>query len=240
MELSELQTKQSAKIATRALKEHFNQNLNLDAMGISETRTMLGKVRNLLSEHRSSKQAHQSHQSPAYLKLLMMEQALSGHYGDLSVRMAYDTQIIVENEEVEKSQVVLAAQDILDRIEKMYEQVGLMGVKDLPAVVDGVENEIGVTEAESYKAATQAALDNLRGALEGAQTELKAAIGGITGEGGGAEAAFAPPTGPEEEEAGDALADLAGGGEEPGIEAPEAAEPELPEGPIGGVGRGKR
>ena len=49
MELSELQTNQSAKIATRALKEHFNQNLNLDAMGISETRTMLGKVRNLLS-----------------------------------------------------------------------------------------------------------------------------------------------------------------------------------------------
>ena len=237
MELSELQTNQSAKLATRALKEHFNQNLNLDAMGISETRTMLGKVRNLLSEHRSSKQTHQSHQSPAYLKLLMMEQALSGHYGDLSVRMAYDTQIIVENEEVEKSQVVLAAQDILDRIEKMYEQVGLMGVKDLPAVVDGVENEIGVSEAEAYKAATQAALDNLRGALEGAQTEIKAAIGGITGE-AGPEAAFAPPSGPEEEEAGDALAALAGGGEEPGIEAPEAAEE--PEGPIGGLGRGRR
>jgi hypothetical protein len=31
---------------------------------------------------------------------------------------------------------------------------------------------------------------------------------------------------------------LAGGGEEPGIEAPEAAEE--PEGPSGGLGRGRR
>ena len=174
----------------------------------------------------------------------MMEQALSGHYGDLTVRRAYESQIIVENEEVEKSQVVLAAQDILDRIEKMYEQVGLMTVKDLPAVVDGVENEIGVSEAEAYKSATQAALDNLRGALEGATSELKAAIGGITGEEGGS-ASFAPPSGAESEEAGDALAGLEGSAEEPGSEAPEAAGevpelPELPEAPLGGLGRAKR
>jgi hypothetical protein len=201
---------------------------------------MLQKVRGLLSEHRSSKQSHSSHQNPAYLKLLMMEQALSGHYGDLSVRRAYEAKIIVENEEVEKSQVVLAAQDILDRINKMLEDVGMMSVKDLPAVVDGIENEIGVNEAQTYKDSTSAALNNLRSALEGAQGELQSAINGITGQAGGAEA-FAAPTGAEGEEADDALAGLEGG-EEPGLEAPEAAAevPELPEMPASSVGRAKR
>lgn len=240
MELSELQTKQSARLATRALREHFNHNLDLDRLDISNTRTMLRRVRGLLAESRTSSASHTSHQNPAYLKLLMMEQALSGHLGDLSVQRAYQAQIIVENEEVEKSQVVLAAQDILDRVEKMYEDAGIMSVKDLPAVVDGVENEIGVTEADAYKAATSAALNNLRTALEGAVTELKAAIGGITGE-AQPEAEGIAPTGAEEEEAGDALAGLEGG-EEPGLEAPEAAAeiPELPEEPATSVGRARR
>jgi hypothetical protein len=250
MELSELQTKQSAIVAKRALKEHFEFDLDLDRMRLSETRTMLNKVRGLLSEHRASKSMHNSHNSPAYLKLLMMEQALTGHYGDLQIRQAYESQIIVENEEVEKSQVVMAAQDMLNSINKMLEDIGIMSVKDLPAVVDGIENEIGVNEAQAFKDQAGAAIDGLREALQTAQSGMQGAIGTITGEGGNEEA-FAAPTGAEGEEGGEALGGLEGGAEGMDIQAPEAGAdagglPELPELPaeepeaIGSVGRGRR
>jgi hypothetical protein len=110
-----------------------------------------------------------------------MEQALSARFNALS---ASRPRIVVENEEVEKSQVVLAAQDLVDSIQKMLEDVGQMQVKELPALVDSIESEIGVTEAQSYNEQVSAQLDTLSGALKEAFTALKAARDTITGQGG--------------------------------------------------------
>ena len=88
-----------------------------------------------------------------------------------------------ENEEVEKSQVILAAQDMVDSIQKMYEDVNDMLVKELPALADSVESEIGVNEGSSFNEAATAALTSLNAALQEAQVSLKGALGGLTGQG---------------------------------------------------------
>ena len=79
MQLNEFHEKNKARLASRALKEHYSIDTDLSKLGAQQTRTMLTKVRGLLSEARAGRKIHESHKNPAYLKLIMMEQMLTNH-----------------------------------------------------------------------------------------------------------------------------------------------------------------
>jgi hypothetical protein len=113
------------------------------------------------------------------MKLKFMEQILSQH-----LRVAKTPRVVFENEEVEKSQVILAAQDMVDSIQKYYEDVNDMLVKELPALVDSIQSEIGANESESYNQQAGETLTALNTALQEAKTAMTAALGGLTGQGG--------------------------------------------------------
>lgn len=167
--------------AKRALKENFELNLNFDKLGMKQTKNMLTRVRGLIKESRTSSSYHVRHQNPGYMKLVMMEQALASHYGDLRVQQ----QIMMENEEVQKSQVILAAQDMVDTIQKMIEDISKMKVEEVNAVVNGINNEFGTSEGETFNSAVTEALGALEQALSQAKQGVSSAMGALTGEGGG-------------------------------------------------------
>ena len=164
--------------AQRALREHYEVAVDLDKLDSKKTRTMLNRVRGLLSESRIKGGNHNIHNEPSFNKLLMMEQMLSTHYEDLR----QISNIVVENEEVQKSQVILGAQDLIDQIQKMIEQISKMNAEELPAVVTGITNEIGTTESEQFSSSTGEALSSLQQALATAKTSMTQALGVITGE----------------------------------------------------------
>jgi hypothetical protein len=114
-----------------------------------------------------------------------------------------------------------------------------MLVKELPALTDSVQSEIGVNESETFNQQVSEALTSLQAALTQSQTTLKSALNSITGQ-GGAEAFDAGGDMGADMGGDDMNVDmeepLPGGGEEEvdiGIEAPE-------EEPLGGAGRPKR
>ena len=244
MKLTEFNSKKTT-VAQKALKEHFNTTFNVDKLGLYETRKMLTKVKGLMSEAKGRSMSGE--QNPAYLKLVFMEQALTHHYGDLRTMPMYNTRIVTENEEVEKSQVVLAAQEMVDTMQKMVEQVSDMLVKELPAVVDGVNSEFGTSEGEQFNSQVSEALTSLQAAITQSKTGLLGALGVITGQGG---SGFGADMGADMGAmgAGDMGADMgAMGGEEMGADmdgadmGSEALPAEEPaEEPMPMVGRAKR
>jgi hypothetical protein len=180
MKLTELQ-RNKASMARKALKEHFEMNIDLRQFNQQKTRNMLSKVRGLLKEARQSSDLHVPQTNSSYLKLVMMEQMLSNHYQDIRVQ----SRVVVENEEVEKSQVILAAQDLVDQVQKMIEQVSKMNAEELASVTSGIAAEIGSAESQSYNEAVSAALITLQSALSAAKGTLTGSLGELTGQGGG-------------------------------------------------------
>ncbi len=240
MKLNEFNMKPT-QAAKKALKEHFNADLNVDSLGLYDTNRMLRKVRGFISEMKTAGKVHQGQNNPAYLKAVFMEQALTHHYGELKALPMYNQQIIVENEEVEKSQVILAAQEMIDSIQKMVEQVSDMLVKELPAVVDGVNSEVGTNEGEQFSTQASEALTSLQAALTQSQGTMKAALGVITGQAGG----FGGDMGAEPGMGDMGAPDMGMGAEELGGEQPAGELPELPaepeeEEPVAGIGRAAR
>lgn len=183
MKLTEFNLKPT-QAAKKALKEHFNANLDVDNLGLYDTNRMLRKVRGFLGEMKSTGKVQQGQNNPAYLKAVFMEQALATHYATLKSMPIYNQRIVVENEQVEKSQVILAAQEMVDSLQKMVEQVSDMLVKELPAVVDGVNSEVGTNEGQQFNDQVTQALTSLQAALSGSKTGISGAVGIITGQGG--------------------------------------------------------
>jgi hypothetical protein len=200
---------------------------------------MLNKVRGLMSESKASQKFYESQGNGSYMKLVFMEQALSKQFAYLSTQRP---RIVVENEEVEKSQTILAAQDMVDSIQKMVEQVSDMIVKELPALVDSVQSEIGVNESSSFSQQATEALTSLQAALTQSQATMKEAVNGITGQGGaeafdaGADMGADMGMGDDEFADIDTTAELPDGGEEEVDMDMDIEEPE----DLGSVGRAKR
>lgn len=233
MKLNDLERKH---YAVAALKENFDFKFDTSKLSTVKTKEMLSKIRGLIKEAKVDPSFYDNQKKPAYMKLVFMEQALVNHYNYLS---KHTPKIVVENEEVEKSQVILAAQDMIDTVQKMYEDVNDMIVKELPALVDSIQSEMGANESTQFNDQAGGALNALNQALMQAKTTMQSALGVITGQGGAGFDMGAP--------AGDLAApELPVDGEEEvdvdvDIPEPDMEEPELPEPPaVGAVGRAKR
>ena len=109
--------------------------------------------------------------------------------------------------EIQQAQVVLAAQDMVDQIQKMLEQISAMQFKDLPALTDSIKNDMGVDQATAYQSATAAALTQLLQSVQQGKTALEGAQGTLTGQ---------APVVPGQEPAADMGADL---NAEPAVDA---------------------
>jgi len=233
MKLTDIAPKTDARLITKVMESHFAPKFDVSTLKIEQARQMLTKTQALIREARNKPSFHQSENSPAYLQLMMMEQALKAHiteYGADSASYANGTayqsaqgQAIkkavmpdikdaeededemeegscgskrkmgeygkkkmkeskLTESEVEQAQVVLAAQDMVDKIQGMLEDVTDMQYKDLPNLVEMMRNEVGVNEAQSFLDAQTAALSQLVTALEQAKQESTNAMAPLTGE----------------------------------------------------------
>jgi hypothetical protein len=236
MKLQELAVANPTKQAAKVFESYFGNRVKFDTITKSQARGMLQRVRALVAEHRRTPDFHRSEQNPDYLKLIVMEQALSARVmeqdpttmtganpadsqkqkalmtaqaqqkkrqlqdaikskqaeiADLQKQMNDPTMAPMESRlyrrlreasEVQQAQVVLASQDMVDQVQKMSEQISAMQFKDLPALVDQIKNEVGTDQAMQFNTDATVALAGLLQNLQGAKTQLEAALGVVTGQ----------------------------------------------------------
>jgi len=236
MKLNDFDKKQ---VAQKALKENFDVGFDVSKLSRAQSKYMLEKVYGLMKEAKANPDFYKNQSQPAFMKLVFMSQALTEHY-----KSTKEAKIVIENQEVEKSQVILAAQDMINNLQKMIEEVNDMLVKELPALTDSIQSEIGVNEAAAFNQAASQSLSTLNQTLSQSKQSLQGAMDSMTGQGD--MSALGAPSGGEEMAVTDiAAAPAAGGGEEVmGAEMGAEVAPEMPEepeaGPEGGVGREKR
>jgi hypothetical protein len=135
-----------------------------------------------------------------------------------------------EASEVQQAQVVLAAQDMVDQVQGMSEDISAMQFKDLPALVDQIKNEVGTDQAMQFNTDATAALAGLLQNLQGAKTQLEAALGVVTGQ---------APVVPGADMGAEMPAELPAPGEEE-IDVTDVDIEEPDQEPVAGLGRERR
>ena len=291
MKLQELSAPTPSKQIAKVFESYFGSRISFDQLTRGQTRSMLGKVRGILGEHRKTSARHSSEQDPRYLQLVMMEQALAtrlqenvmpptpgsapaaGGQPAVAGAIAKDPKLAaalkksaagqslnpeeqklvagaammqaesrfrrmarrLNESEVQQAQVVLAAQDMVDKMQGMLEDVTELQFKELPALVDSIKNQVGIDQATRFNSDATAALAGLVQNLQGAKAALDQALGVVTGQAPAPDAgmASAPAPGAVDPAAGMAMPAPEMGGEMP----PEM--PAEPEAAAGGAGLGR-
>ena len=77
MKLQELAVISPTKQAARVFESYFGNSVPFEQLTRQQANHMLGRVRDLMREHRGQPAFHRSEQNPAYLKLVVMEQGLA-------------------------------------------------------------------------------------------------------------------------------------------------------------------
>jgi hypothetical protein len=244
MKLTELATPKKSRQVARVFESYFGTKMPVNRLTVREAQVMLKRVRGVIAEHQRSPSRHTSERNPAYLKLVMMEQALTSRIREeqvpiqpttsssapttttattSSVKPAVDVKdpklaaaikksttgqnltpdeqkmvagaalmtaesrlrraySMLKESEVQQAQVVLAAQDMVDKMQSMLEDTTEMQFKELPALVDSIRNQIGMEQATQFNSDVTAALQGLVQNLQGAKQQLETALGVVTGQ----------------------------------------------------------
>jgi hypothetical protein len=150
---------------------------------------------------------------------------------------------ILKESEIQQAQVVLAAQDLVDKMQDMVEEVSELQFKDLPALVESIKNQVGVDQAMQFNTDATGALAGLLQNLQGAKQQLEAALGVVTGTGGPDMSAIAN-AGAAAGDLGAAAGDMGAAAGDLGLDAPPPGEGDLEaaaEPPVGAaLGRARR
>ena len=239
MKLTELATQKKSRQAAKVFESYFGTKMPVNKLTVREAHTMLKRVRGVIAEHQRSTSRHTSERNPAYLKLVMMEQALAHRVReDMAPTTAPNAQQntaqnaaatiattkdpalkaaltkaskgqglnpeeeklvagaalmkteerlrnayrVLRESEVQQAQVVLAAQDMVDKMQSMLEDTTEMQFKELPALVDSIRNQIGIEQATQFNNDVTGALQGLVQNLQGAKQQLETALGVVTGQ----------------------------------------------------------
>jgi hypothetical protein len=286
MKLTELAQPNKSRQVAQVFESYFGTKIPVNRLTVKEAQTMLKRVRGVIAEHQRMTTRHVSERNPAYLKLVMMEQALTLRVKEESIPVAAapakpgtvatpqktvdikdpklaaalkksqsgqsltpDEQKMVagaalmtaesrlrrayqllKESEVQQAQVVLAAQDMVDKMQSMLEDTTEMQFKELPALVDSIRNQIGMEQATQFNTDVTGALQGLVQNLQGAKQQLETALGVVTGQPAALDTSMAasgvpgavPAPVPGEELGADIGADV-GADLETGAEPPKAA-----------------
>ena len=77
MKLTELATPKKSRQVAKVFESYFGTKMPVNRLTLREAQAMLKRVRGVIAEHQRSSTRHTSERNPAYLKLVMMEQALA-------------------------------------------------------------------------------------------------------------------------------------------------------------------
>jgi hypothetical protein len=88
MKLQELAAPSPTKQIAKVFESYFGSNIEFDRLTSRQTQHLLQRVQGLLREHRSGSARYQSQQNPGYLKLVMMEQALTTRMAEEAIPVA--------------------------------------------------------------------------------------------------------------------------------------------------------
>lgn len=223
MKLQELGAPRKTQQIAAIFESQTGKKIKFDHLARNQARGMLQRVNGLLREYRQSKKLHSSEKDLGYLKLMMMEQALTARLNELGTTpVAIDMndpktkatldkagrgqtltpdeqktvnavalmkkearkpkRMVKEQNDLHQAQVVLAAQDMIDRIQGMLEDISEMQYKDLPALVASIKSDVGVEQAQQFQNDATTALTSLLQTMQQGKTEMEAAQGVLTGQ----------------------------------------------------------
>ncbi len=157
-----------------ALNENYDYSLDFKKMTVEKAERMKAKATKRIAE---------SNDVNRRVKLGLIAESLDlwMQANVQSELTAYNLKEGLDDESVDEAKVIIAAQEINDKMQSMIEDAAKMQVQDLLPIVDAMKSEIGTAEADAFSTAADAAIGGLVEALKGAKDQYSNALSAAQG-----------------------------------------------------------
>jgi|TARA_B110000503_G_C7144676_1_gene412401 hypothetical protein len=159
----------------RILSQTFNHNVNLGEMSSDSLNRMLTATTVKIATIKESDLKYW--ENAQYNKLKLIEHSLKTYIKEVAParqdgKRAKMKESIVMEQDLDQAEVLLAAKELVDKLQKMIEDVAAMQVQELMPITDAMKDQLGFEVAEQYNSAADAALGGLLDQLKSAKTSL--------------------------------------------------------------------
>lgn len=161
MNLNQLQENKLSKV-DRVLREVFGANINFSAE-TAKLQAMSEATQNKINQLRESGVDVSNKQ---YQKLLLVAEGFTEALSDR----------VDESADLDTAEVLLAAKQMADDLQKMAENLASMQVEDLMSITNAMKEEVGTAEAEAFNASAEAAIGSALEAVKTANDQVSNAV----------------------------------------------------------------
>jgi hypothetical protein len=176
MILNDLQEKKFARLH-RTLSEVFDIDFNFE-MPLEKIQKVAKVTESRLEDLRSN---GVDASDKNFQKLMLIAEGLKLVVTEVAPARQNKKIKIKESADLDQAEVLLAAKQVADDLQKMAENLASMQVEDLMSITNAMKEEIGLAEAEAFNAAAEAAiggaLEAVKSANDGVNNALMVAQG---------------------------------------------------------------
>jgi hypothetical protein len=172
MEVKDMFNRPRFNKLNRLLETRYNYSFDTPALTVSAAQKMLRLIETKIKTVQQSHQIHLAERDPAYCQMLLMRE---------SITTWIDERLLTEGE-LGEAEVILAAKNITDAVQKMVEQAGKIANEQLPALAVAIRDQIGMEQSEAYKNAVGQTINELVTQLSAARDQLDTSVLALTGQ----------------------------------------------------------
>ena len=166
----------SVEKINRVLANTFNHNVNISEMSTDALNRMLSATNAKITQIKESDLKYWD--NPQYNKLNLISHSLSTYISEVAPvrsdnKKMKTTESVVMEDELEQAEVLLAAQELVDELQGLVEDIAEMQVQKLMPIVDAMKEQVGFDIAEAYNTAADSALGGLLDQMKAAKEALE-------------------------------------------------------------------
>ena len=149
----------------RILADTFNHEVDLSEMSTDSLNRMLNTTEAKMMAIKETDLKYW--ENSQYNKLGLIQHQLKTFISEIAPAradgkaMKPKSESVVMEDELEQAEVMLAAQELVDELQKMVEDIAEMQVQKLMPIVDAMKEQVGFAQAEAYNNAVDSALGGL-------------------------------------------------------------------------------
>ena len=175
MRLTEMGVKPTAKKINKVMESRFGVKIDYTNLNFPKAYVLARELTESLDRIKHSHGVHVAEKNPKYMELLMVREGLHRW-------MVENKQQLIMESEMGKSQAILAAKDMVDSIQDMLEEVSKMQNEQMPALLDTIRDQIGMEQADAFKASVEPLLAEMTTQLSTARSTADNAARALAGE----------------------------------------------------------
>lgn len=173
MILNDLQENKFEKLS-RALKEVFNMDFNFQA-----DEEKLSAIHETTQKRIAElKESGVEVNDRNYQKLLLIKEGIAMALREVApARQGKEVKKKVqESQDLDQAEVLLAAKQMADDLQKMAEDLASMQVEELMSITNAMKEQVGTAEAETFSASAETAISSALEAVKSANEQVNNAV----------------------------------------------------------------